>query len=165
LKQSLTVRERECLERFVAGESAKRIAIAFNISPRTVQTHIASSYRKLGVSDREGAAHALRDYVGEPLRMDGEVANLLNQKGSGSIAGSTEGASAAAFMDMARLPLPPRPPGGRLTVVVLLAFGLTICVGGIVAALWVIFGALDSLRHLHGRATQESPLSPHMTML
>ena len=49
---TLTVREREIVTMVVAGRTARAIADALVISERTVETHIASAYRKLGVSNR-----------------------------------------------------------------------------------------------------------------
>jgi DNA-binding CsgD family transcriptional regulator len=48
----LTAREREIVTMVLAGRSARAIADALVISERTVETHIAAAYRKLGVSNR-----------------------------------------------------------------------------------------------------------------
>jgi pimeloyl-ACP methyl ester carboxylesterase/DNA-binding CsgD family transcriptional regulator len=48
----LTPREQEILKRLLAGDSAKRIATKLYISERTVESHIAHVYRKIGVSSR-----------------------------------------------------------------------------------------------------------------
>ncbi len=49
---SLTPREREILGMVSAGLSTRQIARRLSISPRTVESHIAKLYRKLGVRTR-----------------------------------------------------------------------------------------------------------------
>jgi DNA-binding CsgD family transcriptional regulator len=49
---ALTKREREVARLAVEGRSAKEIAAALFIGERTVETHLASAYAKLGVSSR-----------------------------------------------------------------------------------------------------------------
>jgi DNA-binding CsgD family transcriptional regulator/tetratricopeptide (TPR) repeat protein len=56
---TLTSREREVARLVVAGKTAKAIAEALVISERTVESHIASTYRKLGVSGRVALAALL----------------------------------------------------------------------------------------------------------
>ena len=51
----LSPRELEVLRRLVAGGSNREIADALFISPRTVQTHLASIFAKLGVATRAAA--------------------------------------------------------------------------------------------------------------
>lgn len=50
--ESLTHREREVLRLAVQGLSATAIGARLFISERTVETHIANAYRKLGVVSR-----------------------------------------------------------------------------------------------------------------
>jgi DNA-binding CsgD family transcriptional regulator/tetratricopeptide (TPR) repeat protein len=59
---TLTGREREIAGLVVAGRSTRAIAEVLVISERTVETHIASVYRKLGVSNRR----ALETLLTEP---------------------------------------------------------------------------------------------------
>jgi two-component system, LuxR family, response regulator FixJ len=47
-KASLTEREIEVVHHVVAGKTNKEIAVALNISPRTVEVHRAAAMRKLG---------------------------------------------------------------------------------------------------------------------
>jgi DNA-binding CsgD family transcriptional regulator/tetratricopeptide (TPR) repeat protein len=61
---TLTAREREVAGLVAAGKSAKAIAEALVISERTVESHIAATYRKLGVSGRSALA-ALLDATDE----------------------------------------------------------------------------------------------------
>ena len=51
----LTSREVEVLRLVASGMSSARVAEELFLSPRTVDTHLTSIYRKLGVSSRAGA--------------------------------------------------------------------------------------------------------------
>ncbi len=62
---TLTPREREIVNLVLAGRTARAIADALVISERTVETHVASAYRKLGVSSRAELAALVGD--GEPV--------------------------------------------------------------------------------------------------
>jgi DNA-binding CsgD family transcriptional regulator len=55
----LTERERECLRLVGLGHESKDIARVLGCSPHTVDTHIRSASRKLGVSRRKEAARLL----------------------------------------------------------------------------------------------------------
>ncbi len=48
----LTSRERQVLELLSEGHTMRQIATRLGISPRTVETHVAKLYRKLGVTTR-----------------------------------------------------------------------------------------------------------------
>ena len=48
----LTSRERQVLELLSEGQTMRQIATRLSISPRTVETHVAKLYRKLGVRTR-----------------------------------------------------------------------------------------------------------------
>jgi DNA-binding NarL/FixJ family response regulator len=48
----LTTRERQVLEMLSEGRTMRQIATRLGISPRTVETHVAKLYRKLGVRSR-----------------------------------------------------------------------------------------------------------------
>lgn len=52
VRASLTERELEILELVSRGLTVKQVATRLGISPRTVETHIAKLYRKLGVRNR-----------------------------------------------------------------------------------------------------------------
>jgi two-component system nitrate/nitrite response regulator NarL len=54
----LTAREREILAMAADGRSAPYIANRLQLSPATVNTHLLSSFEKLGVYDRAGAVAA-----------------------------------------------------------------------------------------------------------
>jgi len=55
LLASLTPRETEVLELLADGVTASRIAEQLSLSVRTVETHLANAYRKLGVRSRDDA--------------------------------------------------------------------------------------------------------------
>jgi DNA-binding CsgD family transcriptional regulator len=60
-RAGLTPRERDVLRLLVEGQSDRQIAEALFIGPRTVQTHVANLFTKLGVNARsEAAAMAVR---------------------------------------------------------------------------------------------------------
>jgi DNA-binding NarL/FixJ family response regulator len=52
IRSSLTDRELEILELVSGGLTVKQVASRLGLSPRTVETHIAKLYRKLGVRNR-----------------------------------------------------------------------------------------------------------------
>lgn len=57
--QSLTPRERRVLEGLTLGTSNRAIAAELGISPKTLQNHLTSIYRKLGVTSRAQAVQFL----------------------------------------------------------------------------------------------------------
>jgi PAS domain S-box-containing protein len=56
---TLTSRETEILDEAQRGLTAREIAEHFTISPRTVESHLATAYRKLGVASRHQAVAVL----------------------------------------------------------------------------------------------------------
>jgi DNA-binding CsgD family transcriptional regulator len=64
---ALTPREREILHLVAAGEANANIASHLGVSRRTVENHLRSAFRKLGVSNRTAAAVALRAPPDEDL--------------------------------------------------------------------------------------------------
>jgi len=58
-ESTLTTREREIAGLVVAGRPTRAIADTLVISERTVETHIAAIYRKLGVPNRTALAKLL----------------------------------------------------------------------------------------------------------
>ena len=52
-EKGLTQKEREVLDRMLAGQSRKEIASEMHVSENTVKTHVKHIYEKLGVSGRE----------------------------------------------------------------------------------------------------------------
>ncbi len=57
--QSLSKREADCLALLCDGLPNKAIAKSLELSPNTVKTHLASVYRKLGVTTRVAAVNAV----------------------------------------------------------------------------------------------------------
>lgn len=55
---ALSIREQDVLSELAAGSSNRRIAEALGISENTVKFHLASMYRKLGVTGRAEAVYA-----------------------------------------------------------------------------------------------------------
>ncbi len=67
---TLTGREVEIARLIVVRKSNKEIATALGISARTVTTHVANMFSKIGVSSRGELADRLRDTLGEGSRGD-----------------------------------------------------------------------------------------------
>ena len=58
--QRLTPQEQRVAESVAEGHSNREVAAALFLSPRTVEFHLSSAYRKLGVTNRTALARALR---------------------------------------------------------------------------------------------------------
>lgn len=58
---SLTAREFDLLVQLEQGHTTAQISKSLFISPATVKTHLASIYRKLEVTNRTAAIHAMRE--------------------------------------------------------------------------------------------------------
>jgi DNA-binding CsgD family transcriptional regulator len=56
----LTAREREILSLLSEGLTAPQMSARLSVSTRTVETHLANAYRKLGVRSRGDAVEAFR---------------------------------------------------------------------------------------------------------
>jgi DNA-binding CsgD family transcriptional regulator len=56
---ALTPRQREICALAAAGKGNREIAQALFLSIKTVETHLAAGYRKLGISSRDDLATAL----------------------------------------------------------------------------------------------------------
>ena len=64
---ALSAQEYRVAELAAAGRTSKEIAVQLSLSPRTVDSHLAGAFRKLGVTRRAGLGNALRDV--EPLEI------------------------------------------------------------------------------------------------
>ena len=67
-RPSLSKREREVLDRLVAGDTNKEVARSLGITAKTAMHHTSNIYRKLGVRGRaEAVVWALRAGGREPV--------------------------------------------------------------------------------------------------
>jgi DNA-binding NarL/FixJ family response regulator len=57
----LTAREFDLLAQLELGQTTAQISESLFISPATVKTHLASIYRKLEVTNRTAAIHAMHE--------------------------------------------------------------------------------------------------------
>ena len=64
---ALSAQEYRVAELAAAGRTSKEIAVQLSLSHRTVDSHLAQAFRKLGVTRRAGLSNALRDV--EPLEI------------------------------------------------------------------------------------------------
>ena len=79
IRASLSVREREVLALIAQGLSTKQMATRLGISPRTVESHISRTYRKLSVRTRvqavtRAAQAGIADLRPRSRRENGELA-------------------------------------------------------------------------------------------
>jgi DNA-binding CsgD family transcriptional regulator len=58
----LSAQEYRVAQLAAAGRTSKEIAQNVNLSPRTVDSHLAKAFRKLGIARRAGLGDALRQY-------------------------------------------------------------------------------------------------------
>lgn len=61
----LSAQEHRVAQLAAAGHTSKEIAAKVNLSPRTVDSHLAKAFRKLGITRRAALADALRTYDSE----------------------------------------------------------------------------------------------------
>ena len=62
----LSAQECRVAQLAAAGYTSKEIAVNINLSPRTVDSHLAAAFRKLGITRRAGLGDALRKHGIEP---------------------------------------------------------------------------------------------------
>ena len=72
----LSAQEYRIAQLAAAGSTSKEIAENVNLSPRTVDSHLAKAFRKLGITRRAGLADALRHYDSETAAMPTAVGEI-----------------------------------------------------------------------------------------
>lgn len=77
-KIDLSARELEFARSYAAGSGYRQIAAALCIAPSTVRTHLATIYRKLGVSSKLELANRLNGAAAEP-RDDTDLASVISE--------------------------------------------------------------------------------------
>jgi DNA-binding CsgD family transcriptional regulator len=60
---SLTPRQRQVLQRFLAGEADEAIAALFHLETTTIRRHLANICREFGLSNRESEHYSYRDQL------------------------------------------------------------------------------------------------------
>jgi DNA-binding CsgD family transcriptional regulator len=73
---SLSAQEYRVAQLAAAGHTSKEIAGKVNLSSRTVDSHIAKAFRKLGITRRAGLGDALRQYDSEAGVTSGAVGEI-----------------------------------------------------------------------------------------
>lgn len=147
---SLSPRQLECAQLFARGLQAKDIGRRLNIQTRTVETHIEEAYRRLGVSGRPALQRALGiEYGGDPNPIP-EPRTILPDHDVGGVSTTSETArSRRTFYELYEAlgpwRIPPRPPGGRLTVVMVLVLITSMVLGTALLLLSAVYAVLDSL--------------------
>lgn len=155
MSETLTRRERQCVELAAAGLSDKEIRKRLGMgSERTVQGHLAKAYAKLAVNDRRGAARALGlQHPGDlypelPLRVPDRPAPAPHPGVSEAAEGFEGGGGAPGslydrYAALGRWRQPPRWWGGRSLLILLVAFVIVLGLGGAMALLRVVFEVFE----------------------
>lgn len=148
----LSQRQVECLK-LSAFMSDKEIGRKLGLSPHTVENHIREAKRKLGVTSRKKALELLTDAPSDGFE---GMADPLQ-------AGRAQGVSEASVaFEHDRGVRPPDTPfgvysglgrwrttagwrGPKLVLIVLLALGVAIAVGAILAIGLMVFGVIETL--------------------
>ena len=72
----LSAQEYRIAQLAAAGHTSKEIAENVNLSPRTVDSHLAKAFRKLGITRRAGLGDALRHYDSETSATSGATGEI-----------------------------------------------------------------------------------------
>lgn len=154
MDKELTRREIECVR--LAGQrlSDKEIAQHLDISPKTVQNHLASAFQKLGAAGRHDAARLLGElHPLSPIPIPASPAAMP----VGPVAGSDPirnrddqrppGRSLFdLYAGLGEWRTPPRSMGGRIGLIILIAAGVLLLLGSAMALLMIVFEAVEILR-------------------
>lgn len=151
---TLSPRQLECATLFARGYQAQEVGRRLNIQTPTVETHIAKAYERLGVSGRPALRRALGiEYGDEPLGMPGELEPPPDPSVGGASAASEtatdERSAFEIYKALGRWRSPPRPPGGRATVVVILAVLSSMAIGTLLLVLSTVYLLLNSTGSWH----------------
>jgi len=148
----LSQRQVECLK-LSAFMSDKEIGRKLGLSPHTVENHIREAKRKLGVTSRKKALELLTDAPSDGF--EGMADPLEARRAQGV-------SEASVAFEHDRGVQPPDTPfgvysglgrwrttagwrGPKLVLIVLLALGVTIAVGAILAIGLMVFGVIETL--------------------
>lgn len=142
MSESLSPRERECVQLAGQGLEDKEIAARLGISPRTVGNHLHRAYSKLGVSDRKLAARRLSNgYSGQSI-----LISEATEDGSVDPASAEQSGDAEAPEDTGWfLPAPPRGVVARLGIIVAASAIALLLAIGIVTAGMVLPSLFDRI--------------------
>ena len=148
----LSHRQVECLK-LSAFMSDKEIGRKLGLSPHTVENHIREAKRKLGVSSRKKALELLTEFPS-----DGS-GGMANPEENGPAAGVSE--ASVAFEHIISAPSPVTLfgvysglgewrttvgwRGPKLVLIILLALGMAIAIGAILAIGLMVFGVVATL--------------------
>lgn len=147
----LTKRQIECL-RLSATMTDKDIARHLGISHHTVSLHVREAMRKLGVSGRKAA---LRSLAGNPLYASDGMAAMTGATASGGVTGNLDGPGDDLvrprslydrYAGLGPWRTPPRWFGGRILLIVAVAAGILLVLGGALALLKVVFESVQAVR-------------------
>src|SRR6478672_2266579 len=147
----LTKRQLECL-RLSATMTDKDIARHLGISHHTVSLHVREALRKLGVGSRKAA---LRNLASNPLYgsdgMPDEAVPVSTPTVTADLdVPEDDPASRRSLYDryasLGSWRTPPRWFGGRILLIVAVAAGILIVLGGAMALLKVVFESVQTIR-------------------
>lgn len=120
-------REQEVIALLLQGNSNKEIALALDVSNRTVEFHLGNIYAKLGVTSRTEAVIKLSDYH---LRESTDEVETVNQGNPQLKKSDGRGTLTKYVYHSYRLRRRPMKTFVRITILVLLAILITIVILG-----------------------------------
>lgn len=137
MSNRLTRSQLQCVRLAGEGLTDKAIARQLDISHRTVQTHLAEAYERLGVNDRRTAYEAVRREYGELPIPISEAEALAPGGGAAAVSQADPGRGEspvtqlayAAFLSARRLGRPRRLGGSLLPMIMIWSlFGLLLLI-------------------------------------
>ncbi|MBX9574008.1 MAG: helix-turn-helix transcriptional regulator [Caulobacteraceae bacterium] len=150
----LSPRQLECATLFAKGYQAQEIGRILSIQTKTVQGHIDEAYERLGVRGRPALRRLLRiesgeDSIGVPSLDEHALADLVGEASAASETATDERSAFEIYKALGRWRSPPRPPGGRATVVVILAVLSSMAIGTLLLVLSTVYLLLNSTGSWH----------------